>query len=902
VLQFLRDNLDCLILVRSWLLAFLALTAWRFARQERGRGWRLLALFGFVQAVQAWVEIIALDQGGSALSRGLHDGFFAAGVLVAAAYGRRFVRAAADSRVSWRGAWLLLVGAAAALGGTAPDRGLPQALRLAVAAALAGGATWRHLRHRRRSLAMDATGPWIRRRLACGAILAFILGAGIAAAFITGRRQDLAMRVQIRARAQLAAAAVNPDEVRPLQWGDADLADPRYLRLKELMKALRRANADLRFALLAGYRGGRCYFIVDNEIPTSPDYSPPGQYYAEAAPDYREGMASRQPFLVGPVTDRWGTWIIASVPLADFGARGAVNMELDIAAANWASLVRAARLPVILITLLISALVIGSFEVQEQLRRQAAEMEAAKVAAEAASRAKSEFLAVMSHEIRTPLGGVIGMLDLLNRAPSAAEQRQYTGLARDSAETLLHILDDILDAAKIESGKLALEAIPFRLRDEFRPVFAAARLRAEKRGLEFRASVAEAVPPVLVGDPTRLRQLLDNLLSNALKFTERGGVFVEVDCGREDAAVARLRVSVRDTGIGIPEDKRARLFGKFSQADVSTTRRFGGTGLGLSIVRTLAEMMGGAATVQSAPGRGSTFVFTAALAVGREEDRPAPADDGRPGDLPRHGVRLRILCAEDDPTNRTIAEAFVGGMGHAITLVADGRAAVDRLEQEHFDVVLMDSRMPVLDGFEATRLIRNSAGGASDSALPIIAVTANASLSDRDKCLGAGMDDYVTKPLLRAALHAALGRAIACLQKRGAILEPMPAAADGGADPTPRMDGAAALARTGGDARLLAGLADSFCRDYPGNAARLRRALETRAAEAAELEAHSIRGALLIFSAAPAAEAARQVEGAAGRGEWTEADRAAAELAREMEALLPMLATLAPAEPALSPA
>jgi signal transduction histidine kinase/DNA-binding NarL/FixJ family response regulator/HPt (histidine-containing phosphotransfer) domain-containing protein len=902
--EFIQYNLDYVILIRGWILIGLALSAWPMANTEKKWGWGWLSLFAVSQAAQAWLEIDLLDGSRNPVFAIAHYGLLAVGVVLAAAFVFRSAQATHRGRgLLWWWPCILLISVSAVLGGAFADQWRTQLMRCAVAGLLTAGVWLRHVRHHRRANAAAREASFRNRRLVCAGLLFFVAVFGLVAATISARRQDESMRVQIVTRAELAAAAIDVNEVRPLQWGDADLQNAHYLHLKEVMKAFRRANGDLRFALLAGMRQGKCYFIVDNEVPTSPDYSPPGQYYEEAAPDYVGGMASHKPFVIGPVTDRWGTWIIGSVPIADFGDRGTANMELDITAANWAAIVRGSRLPAVMITLLISLLIIGSFEVQEHLRTQAAEMLVAKEAAEAATRAKSDFLAVMSHEIRTPLGGVIGMLDLLGNRPKPAEQKQYTAVARDSAETLLQILDDILDVAKIESGKLSLEAVPFRPREEFRHTLAAARLRAQGKGLEFQVRIAAAVPPVLMGDPTRLRQVVNNLISNALKFTERGGVFVDIDYELADCGAMQLRISVRDTGIGIAESTRSRLFTKFSQVDSSTTRRFGGTGLGLSIVRTLAENMGGTATVKSKLGEGSTFTFTARLAVGKESDNPVLGELGSPASLPRHSVQLRVLCAEDDPTNRTIAEAFVSEMGHSVDLAPDGRSAVERLGREHFDVVLMDNRMPVMDGFEATRLIRNSHSGSIDSNLYIIAATANASDADRERCLAEGMDDFITKPILRAALHAALGRAIDSLQKRGVSLAPMPAAharteAEGD-DHIPRIDSAKALHRAGDDAELLGRLAESFCAEYPANETVLRNALARRDSKAAEMAAHKIRGSLLIFSADRAAEFAKCLEFAARDAAWDDAIEAHAALEKEMNLVLPLLAKLVTPEPAI---
>jgi PAS domain S-box-containing protein len=401
---------------------------------------------------------------------------------------------------------------------------------------------------------------------------------------------------------------------------------------------------------------------------------------------------------------------------------------------------------------------------------------AAKEAAEAATIAKSEFLAVMSHEIRTPLGGVIGMLNVLLKHPMSVEQQLYTDLARENAENLLGILDEVLDAAKVEAGKLSIETIAFEPSAEFGRVIEPMRVRAEAKGLSLTWRLAPTLPQVLLGDPTRLRQVLANLLSNALKFTEQGSISADISAAKNADGKTILCIKVTDTGIGIPPDQLARLFSRFEQADSSTTRRFGGTGLGLSIIKGLAELMAGSISVQSNPGVGTTFTFTASLIEGKPEDlQPISGTaHGNAAIYPEHHARLHILCAEDDSTNQVAAEYLVKQMGHTIEFVENGRRAVEWLASQRANVVLMDNRMPVMDGFQATEYIRNKTSPVIDHAVYIIANTANAGSGYRERCLAAGMNDYLTKPLREGELHAALERAINFIEQQGVSLQPMP--------------------------------------------------------------------------------------------------------------------------------
>jgi len=496
------------------------------------------------------------------------------------------------------------------------------------------------------------------------------------------------------------------------------------------------------------------------------------------------------------------------------------------------------------------------------------------------SAAKAEFLGNMTHEIRTPLNGILGMLELSMTGELNQEQREYLELAKSSAGLLLTLVNDVLDYSQYETGRLTLNSSEFSLRGLLQQVISPWTAPAAVKRLPLEWSAQSNVADAWIGDPERLARILNNLVSNAIKFTESGEVTVHVETASVHGLRVELHFIVADTGIGVPPRKQRLIFEPFAQADGSTTRKYGGAGLGLPIASALVELMGGRIWVESKPGSGSKFHFTVLLS---EATRVSAPDQ-----TPNEERRTHILVAEDNIVNQRLATRLLQQEGYAVQVAATGKQALEMLDLGHFDLVLMDIQMPELDGLQATTQIRRNERG-SGKRLPIVAVTAQVADSDRQRCFEAGMDAYLTKPMRIPELIRIIESVVpggcsmnANRPSQGASVE----------EQIRQLDESVALSRVGGDFDLLREVVGLFLDDYPQAIEKMRAAVGAHDPSGVEHHAHSLKGSVSTFGAQQAFDAALTLERKGRSGDLTGAEESLRNLESVLEALRPELIAL----------
>ena len=650
----------------------------------------------------------------------------------------------------------------------------PAIIEIIISSALAGA--WTVIFARSAAFGRERTERASRRKVLAFSFGIVAVGVAVTLGFslteLMGDRTEGSVREELYMLVSAVGNAIDQQDVREVSVPPYSPSRVAYKRMLRQLTRIRLTNKDLRFIYLVGFDPAKrdVIILLDTESPTSDDYAPPGEVYTEAPEALRMVFTSGRASLVGPYTDRWGNWVSGFSPIKDeYGAiLGVVGMDID--ARKLRTAIASSRLTGIVITFLLavigagvglliernSELVTANAQLQREViwRVQAeSDLREARAVAERASRAKGDFLARMSHEIRTPMNSIIGMADLALDAPPV-EAAGHLRVILDSARHLLDIINDVLDVSKIEAGKMELGSVAFSLTDVFDSILSIMDVQARSKGLELSFVIDPDVPTLLKGDPGRIRQIIINLVGNAVKFTDRGGVFVAATLAEPALLEKRsvlsppgcpvLKLTVRDTGVGIPASRREAVFEGFVQESGDERTRPGGTGLGLSISRQLVELMGGAIWVEASAEGGC--LFTALLVL---EAADTPSLDFNPDAEGMHSVSplpLSILLVEDNPANIAVAKAQLGKMGHTLTIAMSGDEALDILARSRFDLVLMDVQMPGRDGLETTRAIRSGLG-IKDPSVPVVMLTAHATTEIKDRCMRAGADDYLTKPI-----------------------------------------------------------------------------------------------------------------------------------------------------------